>query len=77
MNTLLALISHDVKEGIQMNNRLPIELEQTIHPHGGVPGKKLWTQKENMSTYYDYPTDSQCGVPIKSLEELRKEVGLV
>lgn len=76
MNTLSALISR-VKEGIEMNNRLPIELEQTIHPHGGYTSKKLWTQRENISTYYDYPTDSQCGVPIKSLEELREEVGLV
>lgn len=76
MNTLSALISR-VKEGIEMNNRLPIELEQTIHPHGGYTSKKLWTQRGNISTYYDYPTDSQCGVPIKSLEELREEVGLV
>lgn len=57
-----------------MKNLLPIDLEQTIHPHGGAPGKTLWAQEENMSTYYDYSTDRQCSVPIKSLAELRKEV---
>lgn len=65
-----------VKEGLLMTSWLSIELEQTIHSHGGAPGKTLWAQEENMSTYYDYSTDRQCGVPIKSLAELRKEVGL-
>ena len=57
-----------------MKSRFSIELEQTIHPHGGAPGKTLWAQDENMSTYYDYSTDRQCSVPIKSLAELRNEV---
>lgn len=59
-----------------MKNLLPIELEQIIHPHGGAPGTPLWAQEENLSTYYDYSTDRQCSVPIKSLAELRKDVGL-
>lgn len=57
-----------------MKSRLPIELEQTIHPHGGAPGKTLWTQEKNMSTYYDYSTDRQCSVSLKTLAELRTEV---
>lgn len=59
-----------------MDNRQPAELEQIIHLNNGYRSKPIWMQKENISTYYDYQTDSQCGVPIKSLKELKKELGL-
>lgn len=51
-------------------------LEFTIHPHGNFDSRPFWVPPTE-STYYDYRLDSQCGVPIKSLEELRKELELI
>lgn len=48
-----------------------------ISQYDGYLGKPIWTQTENDSTYYDSVVDAQCRVPSKSLEELRKELGLV
>lgn len=48
-----------------------------IRKYDGYRSKPIWKQPENDSTYYNSELDSQCRVPSKSLEELRKKLGLV
>lgn len=49
---------------------------QKIRLYDGYRGKPVWKQPENRSTYYNYEIDKQCSVPIRSREEIRKELGI-
>lgn len=47
-----------------------------IQEYDGYRGKPIWKKKENASTYYDVKTDTQCNIPMKTVEELKKELGI-
>ena len=43
--------------------------------YDGYVGEPIF-KAPNTSTYYDYKTDRQCTIPLRSREELKKELGL-
>lgn len=43
--------------------------------YDGYVGEPIF-EAPNTSTYYDYKTDRQCTIPLRSREELKKELGL-
>lgn len=46
------------------------------HLYDGYPSEPIWNQERNKSTHYDYRKDSQCTVPIRGKEVLKRELGL-
>lgn len=52
------------------------DTEQKIHLYDGYQSEPIWKQENNNSTYYNYGVDKQCRVPIRSLEEIKKELGI-
>lgn len=49
---------------------------QRIHLHDGYQSKPIWKQEKNHSTHYSYELDKQCRVPIRSVEQLKQELGM-
>lgn len=47
---------------------------EKIRAYDGYRGEPIWRQPENDSTYYNFEVDTQCRVPLKSREELLKEL---
>lgn len=45
-----------------------------INAYDGYLGKLSWENRENYSTYYDFMVDKQCTVPIRNIEEVKKEL---
>lgn len=48
---------------------------QQIHLHDGYRNEPFWEDGVN-STYFNYEVDKQCRVPVRSLEEVKKELGI-
>lgn len=60
------------------SERRPFDSYGGIWKYDGYVGKPLFVAPNNYSTYYNEVADTQCRVPLKeSLEELRKELGLI
>lgn len=57
----------------KMSNFNPV---QHIRLYDGYRGEDIWKEPQNNSTYYNYQVDKQCGVPLRSREELLKELGI-
>ena len=48
----------------------PIKIVENIKPYDGYCPEPVWIPKEkNTSTYYDYRSDSQVTVPLRSLDK--------
>lgn len=45
-----------------------------IQSQDGYQGEPIWKQPANDSTYYNFLLDSQCQIPIRNIEEVRKEL---
>ncbi len=52
-----------------------IERVQRIHPYNGYQNEPVW-KEDGSSTYYNYEIDRQCRIPIKNIEEVKKELGI-
>lgn len=52
-----------------------IETVQRIHPYNGYQKEPFW-KEDGSSTYYNYEIERQCRVPIKSIEEAKKELAI-
>lgn len=59
-----------------MEADFPLELEHKLHRGDGYRSKPMWSQKDNMSTYYDYDIDRQCMFSGSSLKELMQKLEL-
>ncbi len=49
-------------------------VEALQHPWDGYLGKPIFQGRSNYSTYYDVPTDKQCVVPIRNIQEVKTEL---
>lgn len=47
-----------------------------VRLYDGYRGKPVWEQPENNSVYYNCMVDKQCRVPIRSREEILKELNM-
>ena len=56
----------DQKGELGMGYRIPA--------HDGFRRELFWTQEENESTYYNFELDRQGAVPVRNLEEIRREL---
>lgn len=52
------------------------ETIQKIHLYDGYGGEPIFKGFGNYSTYYHQQTDEQCTVPVRSIAEIQKELGL-
>lgn len=49
---------------------------QRIYLYDGYQSEPIWKQEDNNSTYYNYGLDKQCTIPIRSLEQIKAELGI-
>ena len=52
------------------------EIIQAVPVCGGGHCESTWIQDDNKSTYYSYTIDKQGSIPGRSIEELKKELGI-
>ena len=60
-----------------MNTERSFNTVQRIHLHDGYQSKSIWKQEKNHSTYYSPTLDRQCRVPIRDINELKRELGML
>lgn len=47
-----------------------------IHLFDGYQSEPFWKDSD-VSTFYDYEIDKQCRVPIRNIEQVKRELGLI
>lgn len=60
-----------------MNTERNFTIIQRIHLHDGYQSKPIWKQEKNHSTYYSPALDGQCSVPIRDINLLKRELGML